>query len=60
MNLHTFVHTKMLQTSPHRRMLDRIVGADVFNFGIRDSAVVFEKWWQLPTCDVTALIDGSG
>jgi hypothetical protein len=45
MDLDAIVHIEVLQASPHRWVLDHIVVAYVFNFGIRDPAVILEKGW---------------
>jgi hypothetical protein len=45
MDLDAIAHIEVLQASPHRWVLDHIVVAYVFNFGIRDPAVILEKGW---------------
>src|SRR5690242_12650643 len=60
MNLNSLLDSKILQTCPRRRMTDLSVVNDVFDFRIRNAAVVLEKRWQPPAGDVAALIDGGG
>src|SRR5271157_5049700 len=57
MDLDALVNSQELQTAAHRWVLDGAIGADVFRFGVQDTAVVLEKRRQPSTSDVAPLID---
>src|SRR5580698_232078 len=60
MDFHAVCNSHVLQASAHRRMLNLVVAVDVFNFRIRNPAVVFEKRRQIAARDVARLIDRRG
>jgi hypothetical protein len=41
-------------------MFNRVVFIDVFDSGVRNAAVVFEKWRKPPASNVATLIDSGG
>ena len=60
-NLDPILDLQELKTAAHRWVLDRVVSTNIFNFRIRDAAVIFEERWQTSsTSNVAALVDRGG
>src|SRR5579863_3722211 len=57
MHFHAFADSQVLQTSAHRRMLNRRIYADVLDFRIRNSTVVFKKRRQPSACYEAGLVN---
>jgi hypothetical protein len=60
MDFDSLVNSKELQTSTNRGMFNGAVLIDIFNFRVRNAAVIFKKRRKVPTGDIATFIDSRG
>src|SRR6516162_8822769 len=57
MDLDSFLDLQELQAGAHRRVLNDVIGGDIFVFRIQNTAVVLKKRRQPSASDIATLID---